>query len=302
MSEIDQKEAFERLVRLVDAEATLLDYWELTGGVSAEVTALEITRADGSEETWVVRRHGAANLASNPQIAADEFRLLELLKGKGLAVPTPIFVDAAGAVFGTPCLVVEYIEGESEFSRAKFTKVIDQFCDTLARIHQIPAEAVTFLPQQRDRLNDKISAYAAREDAAPNANRIRAALTTLLELPSRNAPVLLHGDYWMGNVLWRETQLSSVIDWEDASVGDPLADLANTRLEVLWAFGEDVMRTFTQHYQMLMPDVDTTDLPYWDLAAALRPADEIAGWMDAESAQVLIAWQAWFVTQALEKI
>jgi aminoglycoside phosphotransferase (APT) family kinase protein len=34
-------------------------------------------------------------------------------------------------------------------------------------------------------------------------------------------------------VLWRDGRIVAVIDWEDAQVGDPLADLANTRLELL---------------------------------------------------------------------
>jgi aminoglycoside phosphotransferase (APT) family kinase protein len=35
---------------------------------------------------------------------------------------------------------------------------------------------------------------------------------------------LLHGDYWPDNTLWRDGRLVCVIDWEDAALGDPLAD------------------------------------------------------------------------------
>jgi len=36
-----------------------------------------------------------------------------------------------------------------------------------------------------------------------------------------NAPVLVHGDFWPGNILWQQNQLAGVIDWEDAMLGEP---------------------------------------------------------------------------------
>ena len=64
-------------------------------------------------------------------------------------------------------------------------------------------------------------------------------------LVRRNPAVLLHGDFWPGDVLWQAGRLTAVLDWEDAQVGDPLADVGNTRLEFLWAFGREAMQQFT---------------------------------------------------------
>ncbi|MBK9125349.1 MAG: phosphotransferase [Chloroflexi bacterium] len=44
--------------------------------------------------------------------------------------------------------------------------------------------------------------------------------------PARNRETILHGDYWIGNLIWEGDQLAGVVDWEDAAFGDPLADLA----------------------------------------------------------------------------
>jgi aminoglycoside phosphotransferase (APT) family kinase protein len=107
--------------------------------------------------------------------------------------------------------------------------------------------------------------------------RIRDALETAWPLARTNDAVLLHGDYWPGNLLWRDGRLVAVIDWEDARVGDPLADVANTRLELLWAFDADAVETFTSLYRS-MTAIDVTNLPYWDLAAALKPCGRLAGW------------------------
>ena len=93
--------------------------------------------------------------------------------------------------------------------------------------------------------------------------------------PARRA--LLHGDFWPGNVLWRDNRIVAVIDWEDAAVGDPLADVATTRLDLRFAFGSEAMRAFTDHY-LALTAVDITNLPVWDLVAALRPAGGISAW------------------------
>jgi aminoglycoside phosphotransferase (APT) family kinase protein len=93
--------------------------------------------------------------------------------------------------------------------------------------------------------------------------------------------VLLHGDYWPGNWLWRDGRLAAVIDWEDAGAGDPLRDLATSRLEVAWIFGPEASRAYTAQYRALMA-VDEHLLAYWDLYSALRLArmvgDDLAGW------------------------
>ena len=54
---------FERVVRKIDPQSRLLRAWELKGGVSAQVTALEIERDDGYTQKMIVRQHGEKVLA-----------------------------------------------------------------------------------------------------------------------------------------------------------------------------------------------------------------------------------------------
>ncbi|MSP13031.1 MAG: aminoglycoside phosphotransferase family protein [Chloroflexi bacterium] len=115
--------------------------------------------------------------------------------------------------------------------------------------------------------------------------RIRDTLVSAWQLPQRNASVLLHGDFWPGNILWQGDKLVAVIDWEDASLEDPLTDLAISRLDILWIFGIDAMNSFTYHYKSMMA-IGYTNLPYWDLCAALRLV-RLAG-------ANLAAWAAFF--------
>ncbi|HEY6285766.1 MAG TPA: phosphotransferase [Ktedonobacteraceae bacterium] len=301
-SKTDKK--FEEVAQKFDPQCKLLRAWELKGGVSAQMTALEIERPDGRTQTMIVRQHGAVDLEHNPHIAADEFELLKLLHSVGLATPTPYYLDQSGEIFATPYVVIEYIEGEPVFAPNNVAGYIFQIASQLSRIHQVDCSNldVSFLPQQEKIVAEKLRKRPVKVDEALDEGRIRDALETVWPLAQRNTSVLLHGDFWPGNILWRDGQLVGVIDWEDAALGDPLADVANSRLEILWAFGIDAMQGFTHHYQS-MTTIDFTNLPYWDLCAALRPISQIAGWdLDETTKKLMRERHRWFVTQTFEKL
>ncbi len=266
---------YARLVAQIDAQWRLLRHWPLTGGVSASVTALEVEGGDGRRQKWVVRRHGAADLSRNAQIAALEFRLLQLVHGAGLAVPEPIYLDRSCMLFPAPVLVTAYVEGEAAFTPGDLGSYLRQLAAFLARLHAItPATAdLSFLPPGHRESGHR----PADLDASMSEGEIRHALQTCAPLCRHNDPVLLHGDFWPGNVLWRNEKLAAVIDWEDAALDDPLADVANARLELLWAFDAPAMERFTEEYRSLT-STDFTHLPYWDLCSALRPVGKLETW------------------------
>lgn len=300
----EHDERLARLVRRIDPGARLVGAWTLAGGVSARITALEIERSGGQTEKLVVRQHGALDLAQNPGVAADEFRLLRTLHAAGLPVPAPRYVDASGDVFGTPCIVVDFMAGTTGFAPAGVHDVIDQMAAQLARIHAIDLakSGLSFLPVQAERCAERLANRPASPDDEMDEVRIRDTLAPVWPRAQRNRSVLLHGDFWPGNMLWLDGQLTGIVDWEDAATGDPLADLANTRLEMLLAFGVDAMQQFTQRYLALRP-LDLTGLPYWDLCASLRPITGMPNWgIDGETVRSMRAALRIFITQAFDAL
>src|SRR5690606_19892791 len=119
--------------------------------------------------------------------------------------------------------------------------------EVLAKIHCVPdaASALDFLPAQPLRYTDKLHKRPRQVDESLHEGRIRDVLEAVRELPVVNEIVLLHGDFWAGNVLWHDDKLVAVIDWEDAMLGDPLADLGDIRIATFWSFGHDAMTQFT---------------------------------------------------------
>ena len=260
-----------RLAQQVVPHGDLRRTWPLSGGISATMTACEVAAPDGQLMRLIVRRPSDGVLRRNPSAARDEFRLLQATHRLGLATPTPYLLDESGAVFDAPYLVIEYIEGGPDFAPADGTDYVRQCATQLARIHGVDAARLElpFLAQRAADAADDFGAYPVRAADTLDARRIYDTLAAVWPLPSRHAPALLHGDFWPGNLLWRDGQLVAVIDWEDAKLGDPLNDLAISRLDMLCIFGMEAMQAFTYYYQTVAA-VDMTHLPYWDLYAALR--------------------------------
>lgn len=246
--------------------------WPLTGGASAQVSGVEVERPEGGQLRLVLRQYGSANLGADPHAAVTEYRLLELLHRLGLPVPRPYHADESGTMVPGPCLLIEYIDGARVDKPSDLPDFTRQLAEALAALHGtgLARPDVPFLADACDHITARLGTRPTGAGEFGNEAAIRAALTGNWPPPRRNAPAVLHGDYWPGSMLWRDGQLVGVIDWEDALFGDPLADLGIARLEVGWLFGDEAMDTLTEQYRARRPAVDIGALPVWDLRAALR--------------------------------
>jgi aminoglycoside phosphotransferase (APT) family kinase protein len=279
---------FDPLVREIIPQARLLRAWQLSGGISAGMTALEVALPKGQTQKWIVRRPNPLALQRNPLAARDEFNLLQITHSQGLPTPAPIYLDEMGMYLSSPCLVLEYIEGQLVFSLSDLDNTISQLAKQFARIHTVPWSSLesVFLGKPAMGLSHFVTKRPAVENRSLDEARIRNTVEAAWPFPQRNPSGLLHGDYWPGNVLWQAGRLAAVIDWEDAGYGDPLIDLAISRLDILWIFGREAMHAFTRQYCANMA-VDLTNLPLWDLCAALRLI-RLAG-------SNLVEWAAFFL-------
>lgn len=240
------------------------------------MVALELQHADGQTKKVIVRSHAHAGLAEK------EYRLLQILQAQEIKAPAPYLLDQSGT---TASLVIDYIEGEMCFTPADLDSHMRQMANQLALIHSLDLspQDVSFLAQ-----NNGKCVECSRERPFPNPNfpqetQIRARLAKADPPKPQHKSALLHGDFWPGNSLWQDGRLTAVIDWEDAQLGDPLIDLAQSRSEIAWIFGPEALESFSHCYQQRMP-LDYTTLPYWDLCAALRQirlvGDDLAGFAD----------------------
>ncbi|THF85025.1 phosphotransferase family protein [Deinococcus sp. KSM4-11] len=256
----------------------------LTGGVSAQVTALTLRQMDGAVRRVVVREYGARNLSANPDVAAQEFALLRFLHRAGLPVPEPLWQESG-------VLVQTLMDGQSGAEGGADPESLAHF---LARLHALEPQGLPL------RVLPGSPAPQGLPDESLSESRIRAALAA--HPPPLGRLSVLHGDLWPGNTLWSGGALSAVLDWEDAGLGDPLADVGNTRLELLFFHGQSAMQDFTRAYAGA-GGTDLSPLPIWDLRAALRPCGRMQTWgLEAGQERTMRERHHWFVGQALAAI
>ena len=276
--------ALRQLLRCIDRELRLVTARPLPGGVSAQVTAVEAVSPGGLAAHLVIRQYGARDVQRDPLVAGHEHHLLSLLHAAGLPVPRPLLADESATILPGPYLVIEFVDGDAMIdpARSRLTPalVVSQLADVLARIHDAPVALgdLRYLCDMAKRATGRIRERAEPPDYSLSEPVIRSALEQLWPPPVVNEPVLLHGDYWPGNTIWRDDALVAVIDWEDAAAGDPVADLANARMEICIGYGQTAAAEFTSQYAALRPSVDLSTLPHWDLYAALRHTGRIGGW------------------------
>lgn len=258
---------FQAILARYDPALRLVAATPLEGGVSASVIRLDVQGPAGPR-ALVLRRHGAADLAWNPQVAAQEFALLRHLHAAGQPVPEPLFLDDAGDLLPTPYLLQSFVRGDG----CPPADPGPALAACLADIHALPTADIGFVGRRAD----QIARLLQEPTGQPDSERLRTLLRA--RWPFGRGEVLQHGDFWPGNVIWDAGHLMAVIDWEDAALGDPLGDLGHTRVELLWSHGPGSVAAFTDRYATLAGGLDDARLRLWDLMALLDKLPRIHRW------------------------
>ncbi|MBT4099779.1 MAG: phosphotransferase [Gemmatimonadetes bacterium] len=273
------------------------------------MTAFSFTH-DGETRTYILRQPNDWSLSNIPDCVRDEYSRLGALHRGGLPVQAPVFCDETDRNFGRPGFVIEFVDGAPDLNPQDLSDYLDQFARRLSQIHSFDTHVPDLaVPVKRTRSFERF-----RDETPPQADPVYQVeriwkVLAASDWQSVNDQVLLHGDYWPGNILWRGGVLVAVIDWEEPEINDPLLDLAISRLDLWWVFGRQAMEDFTERYLALRP-IDTTLLPAWDLRSALRPASNIEVWAAAYTplerpditADYMLKTHAGFVEQAMDAL
>lgn len=253
---------FEETAKLLGG--VLRGHEPLVGGVSARVTALDLALPDGGARRVVIREPGAAEWKGpGRQTARREFDLLGHLHGAGLPVPRPLLVGEDGE---QPFFVMEFVEGTRDLPPNGPARM----AELLACVHALPLEHAPALPEREDPIAGLL------EFLGPDRAQLRARLAErTVELTPRRT--FLHGDFWPGNVLWRDGEVVALLDWEDAAVGDPLSDVACCRLELRYVVGASGVDVFTRRYAE-RSQRNLGELPIWDAYVAAAALSSMGQW------------------------
>ena len=232
----------------------LLEYLSAHLGVAGPLT-VEQFPAGFSNLTYLLRFDDRELVLRRPPIGAKiktahdmsrEYRILSHLYPVYNKVPRPLLFCDDEAVLGAPFYVMERVDGI--ILRAQPPRGIDlspelmrglsgTFVETLAELHAFDYEAAGLgdLGSPQGYVKRQVEGwtkryYNARTHDVPAIERLADWLVERLPADSTQA-ALIHNDYKYDNIVLAPedlTRVVAVLDWEMATVGDPLMDFGTS--------------------------------------------------------------------------
>jgi aminoglycoside phosphotransferase (APT) family kinase protein len=248
----------------------------LRGGISSSVHMVRMRSADGERRAVVVRRYGEYWQRVDPAACAREFKLLTVLAGTAFPAPRPLLLDAEGGPFGAPTVVMTRLSGRPECAPRDLSDYLQQMAQMLAELHALPTQSLDFLPDQRDMVNRTLGSRKETDDPLQKAI-LDAAQAEWPRASQSLQRVLVHGDYWPGNLLWQRGRLVGVVDWEQPRLGEPTKDVATCRGDLAVLFSQAAADEFVDRY-VAAGGQSVNDLRFWDLLISSWAVPEMPGW------------------------
>ena len=193
----------------------------------------------------VLRRPPFGSKVKSAHDMGREYTVLSKLNAVYPPAPAPLAFCEDESVIGAPFYVMERMKGvilrsakpQGLATTPELVRGCCQaFIDNLSRLHALDYKAIgldalykgdTYVERQ---VKGWAKRYAgSRTDDIPEIDRIIAWLHD--RIPADTGAALIHNDYKFDNLVLEPnnlTRIAGVLDWEMATIGDPLADLGTT--------------------------------------------------------------------------
>jgi aminoglycoside phosphotransferase (APT) family kinase protein len=190
---------------------------------------------------FVLRRPPRGVSGTGAHDMGRETRILSVCELRGIPAPRVIAGCDDPAVIGAPFYVMERVQGiilrgavaPAGFDAATFATLGERFLDTLIAIHgATPSDPVIGgLGRPMGYVGRQVEGWTerwqkSRTDDVPAVEQLAAWLAE--HQPSESGACLVHNDYKYDNLVLDAKQpgkIVAVLDWEMATLGDPLLDV-----------------------------------------------------------------------------
>jgi aminoglycoside phosphotransferase (APT) family kinase protein len=253
-------EALEEVRRLAGPSAVVTGVVRLEGGQHADTWRVD---TESPATRVVVRRFPQGDPAP-----LREARVLRALGGLGGLAPLPLGGDLQGRRSGPPTSLISWLDGEADIAPTDPRGWARELGRGLAAVHGLPTARLAELPSVFDERGGSQEILGG-----PLAAEVRSHWSRVVASPE----VLTHGDYWSGNVVWRDGRLTGIVDWSSGSRGPRGFDLGWCRLDLVLLFDERVADDFLAAYEAEAGQA-VGDMPLWDCWAAARSAEAVGSW------------------------
>lgn len=222
----------------LEREVEITDVRRVFGGNARQAWAFELSeQADEPTAAILLSQVAGGHVDSD---TSSEYAILKAMTGHGLCAPAAIALDESGAVTGAPALIMERIGGTADVlsflnadSSSRSAALTEQLAIAAADLHGFNWRNAGLSSPQGNAALQQINDWEGRylqSRLGPHP-----ALTYLFgwlkdNLPDESANSenlsLVHGDLRPGNFLYEGDDLTALLDWEMAHIGDPAEDIA----------------------------------------------------------------------------
>jgi aminoglycoside phosphotransferase (APT) family kinase protein len=262
---------------------TLGGSWEFVGEArGSSHSSLVFSRAKPDSRV-VVRLEPASGPFPSYDVVA-EAQLVRSLDRAGICVPRVVGQESTGEVCGSPFIVTDLVSGRvvvpgSIHSDGERRTIVSSLLATLAGVQAVELEQLDSGARRFGRTFDDIALQFAE-----TLNQLRYVDASVLEFArawmastrgriKQHGPVLVHGDFRLGNMIWLADGRCCILDWEAAHIGSNLFDLAWLCMGAV--DGTDpVMGLMSKegvvacYEEITSTSVSALDMLWWQVAAA----------------------------------
>lgn len=243
--ELDIVRLADYLSQQIKGMTGLLDIHQFPSGFS-NLTYMLTANVHGERIEYVLRRPPVGTNIKSAHDMEREYKVLHALRTVYPKVPSPLVYCDDVSVLGAPFYVMERVQGvilrskkpdALDLSAPVMKRLSTLLVDNLAALHAVdistPELQALGKPDGyvRRQVEGWIKRYEnAKTDEIPGMDKVAEWLVANIPDVSKNAPTLIHNDYKYDNVVFTTdlSAISAVLDWEMATIGDPLMDLGTT--------------------------------------------------------------------------
>lgn len=198
---------------------------------------------------YVMRRKPPGKLLPSAHAVDREFRVISALHPTGFPAPKPYGLCADETIIGTMFYVMDYVEGRilwdqslPDYAPSERHAIHMAALKTLADLHNTDYAAIGLADfgRQGNYMSRQISRWTKQYKASET--RHLETVERLIEWLPRTVPEddktsIVHADYRLDNMVMHPTEarVAAVLDWELATLGNPLADFTYVLMQ--WVNG-----------------------------------------------------------------
>ncbi|MBY0488357.1 MAG: phosphotransferase family protein [Gemmatimonadaceae bacterium] len=213
----------------------------------SNLTYLVTVHHEHGEKTFVLRRPPFGAPGGVAHDMPREHGILAALHPLRVPVPRPVAVCTDAAVIGAPFYMMEHVEGlilrgalppllaESPTVATQLGALSRTCAETLAQLHAVPIAGTSLasLGRPEGYVQRQVEGWikrwhTSRTEDVPAMDDVAAWLSA--HRPPDSGVSLVHNDFKLDNLVLEPdaSRVRAILDWEMATIGDPLMDLGTT--------------------------------------------------------------------------